>query len=292
MGMKQLQISACGRSRASDQQSKWCCLSRCPTLSSHQSGETPPFTWMSSSLELNSDTSTFSPSDTLVSDTHSRPEARRWASEGRSRSRPDFNTLTRLKEGCRGPRFLLRASFATWMTSSQHFAGKTQKPGEQNRKRALRSFESVYWQTYIFRFQPMCWVNTGNRYQESLTSSDLCQEERRKSSASRWSTVKTVREGSPTWCPRHCSLTVCSYRFIWVSSHWLEQQLSRRMIAPPAASASMFFFCSVMFHKLNTAVFSGKHTLLSILSMNAIICRMSTRSHLTPKPDMERTARH
>lgn len=83
---------------------------------------TPPRTWTSSSLELNSDTSTFSPSATLVSETHSRPEARTCASEGRSRFRPDFITLTRLKEGWRGPRFLFLASFATSITSSQHLA--------------------------------------------------------------------------------------------------------------------------------------------------------------------------
>lgn len=87
---------------------------------------------MSSSLELNSDTSTFSPSDTLVSETHSRPEARTCASEGRSRFKPDFITLTRLNVGWRGPRFLFLASFATSITSSQHLArrkkGKEHQP--------------------------------------------------------------------------------------------------------------------------------------------------------------------
>lgn len=84
---------------------------------------------MSSSLELNSDTSMFSPSDTLVSETQSRPEARTWASEGRSRFRPDFITLTRLKEGWRGPRFLFLASFATSITSSQHLAENETEKG-------------------------------------------------------------------------------------------------------------------------------------------------------------------
>lgn len=81
-----------------------------------------PHTWMSSSLELKSDTSTFSPSETLVRDTHSLPEARMCASLGRSRFRPVFNTLTRLKDGWRGPRFLFLASLATSITSSQHLA--------------------------------------------------------------------------------------------------------------------------------------------------------------------------
>lgn len=89
-----------------------------------------PRTWTSSSLLSNSDTSTFCPSDTLVSETHSRPEARTCASEGRSRFRPDFNTLTRLKLGWRGPRFLFLASFATSITSSQHWAKRMRKKKE------------------------------------------------------------------------------------------------------------------------------------------------------------------
>lgn len=182
--MKQLQISACEWSRALD--CRWCRLNRCFTLNLYQSSESPPFTWMSSSLELNSDTSTFSPSDTLVSDTHSRPEASRWASEGRSRSRPDFITLTRLKEGWRGPRFLLRASFATWMTSSQHFAAE--------RITTTKCWDlwshCVYGQsqrTVYLEVSTYACFDTGNRYQESLTSSDLWQIAlHRKSSASRW----------------------------------------------------------------------------------------------------------
>lgn len=90
----------------------------------------PPRTWMSSSLELNSDTSTFSPSDTLVSETHSRPETKTCASVGRSRFSPDFITLTRLKVGWRGPRFLFLASFATPITSSQHLAKNGKEKGE------------------------------------------------------------------------------------------------------------------------------------------------------------------
>lgn len=78
---------------------------------------------MSSSLESNSDTSTFSPSLTLVREMHSCFEARVCASEGRLRFRPDLNTLIRLKVGCRGPRFLFLASLATSITSSQHLAG-------------------------------------------------------------------------------------------------------------------------------------------------------------------------
>lgn len=82
----------------------------------------PPPTWMSSSFDLKSDTSTFSPSETRVSDTYSLPEARTCASLGRSRLRPVFSTLTRLKDGWRGPRFLFLASLATSITSSQHLA--------------------------------------------------------------------------------------------------------------------------------------------------------------------------
>lgn len=96
----------------------------------------PSCTWMSSSLELNSDTSTFSPSDTLVSETHSRPEARTCASEASSRFRPDFITLTKLKDGWRGPRFLFLASFATSITSSQHLAEIRRK-----RKKVRLNFE-------------------------------------------------------------------------------------------------------------------------------------------------------
>lgn len=81
-------------------------------------------TCMSSSLELNSETRTFSPSDTRVNETHSLPEATTCASDGRSRFRPDFRTFTRLKVGWSGPRFLFLASFATSITSSQHLAGK------------------------------------------------------------------------------------------------------------------------------------------------------------------------
>lgn len=88
------------------------------------------YTWMSCSLELNSDTSWFSPSDTLVNETHSRREARRWASEGRLRWRPDFRTLTRLKVGWSGPRFLFLASLATSITSSQHLAWTEEEKGE------------------------------------------------------------------------------------------------------------------------------------------------------------------
>lgn len=104
-------------------------------------------TWMSSSLELNSDTSTFSPSDTLVRETHSLPDAWTCASEGRSRSRPPFITLTKLKVGCRGPRFLFLASFATSITSSQHLAGNREK------KRRLRRWDS--W--------PQLWINREQR---------------------------------------------------------------------------------------------------------------------------------
>lgn len=102
-------------------------------------------TWMSSSLELNSDTSTFSPSETLVSETHSRPEANVCASEGRSRFRPDLITLTRLKEGWRGPRFLFLASFATSITSSQHFAKYKKDKGEV--------YNSGFWCYTFFKCQ-------------------------------------------------------------------------------------------------------------------------------------------
>lgn len=87
-----------------------------------QVGWVRTLTWMSSSLDLNSDTMTFCPSDTRVSDTHSLPEASVWASAGRSRSRPDLMILTGLKEGWRGPRLRFRASLTVSITSSQHLA--------------------------------------------------------------------------------------------------------------------------------------------------------------------------
>lgn len=84
-------------------------------------------TWMSSSLELKSDTRTFCPSMTRVSDTHSRPEASVCALDGRSRYRPPRITFTMLNVGCKGPRLRFRASLATLMTSSQHFSTAMQR---------------------------------------------------------------------------------------------------------------------------------------------------------------------
>lgn len=81
-----------------------------------------PFTWMSSSLELKSETRAFCPSATRVRDTHSRPEASVCALDGRSRWSPPRKTFTRLNVGCKGPRLRFRASLATSMTSSQHFS--------------------------------------------------------------------------------------------------------------------------------------------------------------------------
>lgn len=112
----------------------------------------PPQTWMSSSLEQNSDTSTFSPSETLVSETHSRPEARTWASEDRSRFRPDFNTLTRLKEGWRGPRFLFLASFATSITSLQHLP---RNEGEKKKSSGDLTQWPAMTHASLYKYQPL-----------------------------------------------------------------------------------------------------------------------------------------
>lgn len=79
-------------------------------------------TWMSSSLELNSVTNTFSPSLTRVRDTHSLPLTSVCASSGRSLCRPERSTLIRLNVGCRGPRLRFRASLATSITFPQHFS--------------------------------------------------------------------------------------------------------------------------------------------------------------------------
>ncbi len=82
------------------------------------------FTWMMSSLLSNSDTNTFVPSDTRVSDTNSRPLASRWASSGRSRFRKFRTIFSRLKEGCTAPRVPFRASRDISSKFSQHLASK------------------------------------------------------------------------------------------------------------------------------------------------------------------------
>lgn len=72
-------------------------------------------TWISSSLLLKCDTSTFSPSETRVREMPSRPVALMYASCGRISSIVARNIFTRLKEGCIGPRNRFLASFAQWM---------------------------------------------------------------------------------------------------------------------------------------------------------------------------------
>lgn len=72
-------------------------------------------TWMSSSLESKWVMMTFSPSDTRVREMPRRPLARSWLSAGSVFSRQPRMIFTKLKEGCRGPRNLFRASLDTSM---------------------------------------------------------------------------------------------------------------------------------------------------------------------------------
>ncbi len=78
------------------------------------------FTWMSSSLLSNSDTTTFSPSASRVRDTQSFPEARMWASAGSLSSRESCTARSRLKDGWKTPRVCLLASLAMFKTSTQN----------------------------------------------------------------------------------------------------------------------------------------------------------------------------
>lgn len=81
-------------------------------------------TWMSSSLLSNSDTKMFFPSASLVRDTQSFPEARRWASAGSFSSRESRAARSRLKVGWKTPRVCFLASFATVNTSTQICSGE------------------------------------------------------------------------------------------------------------------------------------------------------------------------
>lgn len=79
-------------------------------------------TWMSSSLEANSDTKTFFPSESWVRDTQSLPVARRWASSGSISSRKRCTTLSRLKVGWKTPRVCFLASLAVTKIIKQSFS--------------------------------------------------------------------------------------------------------------------------------------------------------------------------
>lgn len=76
-------------------------------------------TWMSSSLLSNSDTKTFFPSASLVRETQSFPEARRWASAGSFSCRMSRTVRSRLKVGWKTPRVCFLASLAMFKTSTQ-----------------------------------------------------------------------------------------------------------------------------------------------------------------------------
>lgn len=84
-------------------------------------------TWTSSSLLSNCDTSRLVPSASLVRDTQSLPEARRWASAGSLRRRESRTSRSRPKAGWRTPRGCLRALRARVSTSAQ-------KPSEEHRQ--------------------------------------------------------------------------------------------------------------------------------------------------------------
>lgn len=83
------------------------CIS-CPALCSKS-----PFTWISSSLELKSDSITFSPSETRVREIPKRPAATSCPFSGTTLDRDIRMVFTKLKEGWRGPKNLFRASFDT-----------------------------------------------------------------------------------------------------------------------------------------------------------------------------------
>lgn len=68
----------------------------------------PLLTSTTSSLDLKSDTRTFSRSDTLVSEMHSLPEMSSWALSGRFFWRNSWRYLNKLKDGWKTPMFRLR----------------------------------------------------------------------------------------------------------------------------------------------------------------------------------------
>lgn len=76
-------------------------------------------TWMSSSLVSNSDTRTFFPSGTLVTETLSFPEARTWASSGNILSMDSFTICSRLNAGFSGPSLCFLACLAMDIKSAQ-----------------------------------------------------------------------------------------------------------------------------------------------------------------------------
>lgn len=221
MGMKQLQISACGRSRSSDQQSKWCCLSRCPTLSSHQSA----------SFYLNELLFGVKLRHQHVlpvrhsGERHTQPpRGQEVGVGGQVAVQARLQHFDQVEGGVQGAQVPLAGLLCHLNDVLAAFCWKTQKPGEQNRKWALRSLE------------PPCLLTGPTDRRISLgfsrcVGSILGTDSRSRwpvvtfvrgnvgnplHHVGRWSTAKTVRGGSPTWCPRHCSLTVCSYE-CWVT---------------------------------------------------------------------------
>lgn len=81
-------------------------------------------TSISSSLLRNSDTRTFLPVETLVSDTPSLPDTRRCASSGRRLSSESRTSCSRSKDGCSGPRRWRRACWAISNRSAQHWSAR------------------------------------------------------------------------------------------------------------------------------------------------------------------------
>lgn len=71
------------------------------------------FTWISSSLELKSDSITFSPSETRVREIPKRPAATSCPFSGTVLDRQIRMVFTKLKDGWSGPKNLFRASFDT-----------------------------------------------------------------------------------------------------------------------------------------------------------------------------------
>lgn len=104
-------------------------------------------TLMSSSLVSNCDTSTFSPSASLVRDTQSRPDARRWASAGSFSRRESRTTCSKLNPGWKTPRGCFLTFLARFNTSAQKWSERHHSKGHQ-----------LTWDLLSFS----CWTKPGH----------------------------------------------------------------------------------------------------------------------------------
>lgn len=104
-------------------------------------------TWMSSSLLSNCDTSTFFPSASLVRDTQSRPDARRWASAGSFSRRESWTTCSKLNPGWKTPKDCFLTFLARFNTSAQKWSERHHSKGHQ-----------LTWDLQSFS----CWTEPGH----------------------------------------------------------------------------------------------------------------------------------